>query len=301
MPGLYFLSFVVAYLVGFFIKDMNLKKFKKFIVDKSIVLALILLILALLPIFPSDYEEAIQQAMFTFASVYVAFWLAEQAKIYEEKRRLKLYLGLLWQEHRFNLNRLEEIKTNYRFTFELGDLSKEDLLQLVVLRFSNIKSLIKKLKSTIYSGFIISGSIVSINQNHFSNVDEADSLFNSLETTYNNLDYLESMSETIFLDFRTKIDLHKTIIAKFDKNTYIDMVLEDMRSKVDMIAKEIAIAYRGVKESESMLNNYLNSLNVTVSEIEKREDILTEEDKNFIKTVNRVITKEEMENPFKVQ
>ncbi|HRN69955.1 MAG TPA: hypothetical protein PLS49_02110 [Candidatus Woesebacteria bacterium] len=292
------LSYTVAYLIGFFFKNLDIKKVKLFFVNNSIIFALILLVLALMPIYPTDYEKALQQGMFTFSSIYVAFWLAEQAKLFEERRRLKLYLGLLWQEHRFNKNKLGEIKENYRFTFEPIDMTQEELLHLVVLRFGNIKTISQKLKKTIYDSFISSGAIISINNNHFKTTEYADEVFNTLETSYNNLEYLESQFHTISLDFQTKLQLHATIMNKFGNNSMIDKVLEDMKAKVKDIAKEIVIAYRTTVLAEAKLDECLTNLHVTTSESSLREDVLLDDDRTFIEGVTRSITKEEIENPF---
>lgn len=292
------LSYIVAYLIGFFFKTFDVKKMTVFFINNSIVFALIFLVLALMPIYPTDYEKAIQQGMFTFSSIYVAFWLTEQARLFEERRRLKLYLGLLWQEHRFNRNRLEEIKANYRFTFEPIDMTQEDLLHLVALRFGNIKTICQKLKKTIYDSFISSGAIISINNNHLVSTKYADEIFNTLETSYNNLEYLESQFHTISLDFQTKLQLHATIMNKFGNNSMLDMVLDDMEGKVKAIAKEIAIAYRTTLLAEAKLDECLNKLHVPTSVSDLREDVLLEEDRTFIEGVTRTITNEEIENPF---
>lgn len=193
--------FSLFYIINWFLKDLISIKVRKFLLDNSFFFAIIILITGFF--IPSD---TLKTAIFTFSSVYLGFWLSEQSKTIEERRRLKFFLGLVWQELRFNRHQLEITKKNFKFYLE-----STELLEINFARLSSVTALTKLLKTQIYSSFISSGIITSI---------KSDYVFNSLEIAYNDIKYLESTLKPILEDFAIKVKIQKEYIEKINKNPY---------------------------------------------------------------------------------
>ena len=212
--------------------------------------------------------------MFTFSSVYLAFWLNEQVKFQEERRKLKFFLGMIWQELRYNRTLLETLKGNYKFFMD-----DEKNLEIMFLKYSSINTQSGLLKSTVYDSFVSSSVITGLAN---------DTIFNDLATAYTNIGYLQTAFRVVLSDFEIKLQIHHRALAINGKDDYADQILKDLAEKIQNSAgKELAIAYRAICRSVDSVDAYLNALMVKSDEEQPSDSELTEEDKAFIKGILR--------------
>lgn len=285
---LYYVGLIVfSYLVGFFMKDLNLRKIKIHIIQKSIVISLIVLIVGFI-VNNSD----IKLVAFTFSSVYLGFWLNEEMKKLDDRKRLKMYLGLLWQELRFNVHQLDVVKKNY--SFYLDDIK---FITMNLRRFSNIHTLCKLLKTNAYQAYMNSGAISTLGSDIFKNTKEADDVFNTLEIAYNDIEYLRSFLEPVLLDFETKVRVRYELSKDPNVSQYDNNMLDDLKTKIKQGANELAITYRTSLTARDKLDAVLDKLSVNAELDTERNSVLNDEDKDFIEKTLRTVPKN-ITNPF---
>ena len=266
---IYLILVFATYTLYELLKDKIPNKWKYNILHRSF---LILIATLLGGFFVSDNN--LKQALFTFSSVYLGFWLNEQVKFQEERRKLKFFLGMLWQELRYNRTMLETLKENYRFY-----LDDERDLEIMYLRFSSITTQAGFLKSTVYDAFVASSVITGLKN---------DDIFNNLATAYTNMRYLQSALGIVLSDFEIKLKVHQYAITQNGKDEYVDQILGDIGKKIkDNSGKELAIAYRSIAKSVNSVDTYLNSLSVKSDEDQMSDNELTKEDRDFISRILR--------------
>lgn len=239
------------------------RKLIYFLVKNSFPLCVIIFILAFV-----IKDTNVKQALFTFSSVYFAFWLSEKQKERDIEKIYRLYLGLLWQELRFNKHQLKDIKKNYSFITK--DFDK--IFYLIVLRFSNIHSMVGALKSEVYSSFISSSSLLNIN----------DELFNDLELAYNDIKYLQAMMVPAEKSFENTLKLLPTITNPQLKAQNKELNL----SRIIDIGTEIAIAHRNTTIALAYISKVLKSKNIS-EDFEDRDSVLLDKDKRFVQSILR--------------
>lgn len=285
---LYYVGLIIfSYLVGFFMKDLNLRKIKIHIIKKSIVISLIVLVVGFV-VKNSD----IKLVAFTFSSVYLGFWLNEEMKKLDDKKRLKMYLGLLWQELRFNVHQLDVIKKNYGFYLE--DIQ---FIEMGLRRFDNIHTLCKLLKTNAYQAYMNSGAISTLGSDVFKNTKEADDVFNTLEIAYNDIEYLRSFLEPVLLDFETKVRIRYKLSESHNISQYDSNMLNDLKTKIKQGANELAITYRTSLTARDKLDTVLDKLNVKAELNTERNSVLNDKDKDFIEKTLRIVLNN-VTNPF---
>lgn len=217
-------------------------------------------------------DNNLKQGLFTFSSVYLGFWLNEQVKLQEERRKLKFFLGMIWQELRYNRVQLETLKENYIFYMD-----DEKNLEIMYLKFSSTNSQSGFLKSSVYDSFVSSSVITGLKK---------DSIFNDLASAYTNIAFLKSALGFILSDFEIKLRVHNYAIAQNGKDEYVNQILTDLGKKIkDHGGKELAISYRSVYTAINSVDSYLNSMIVKSDEEEMADSNLTEEDKIFVENV----------------
>lgn len=281
----YCLSF---YLIGRLTGSNKIRKVKNFILKHSFSLIVIAIGLAIFII--KDFN--FQQGLFTFAGVYLGFWLGEEQKKKEDNKKIKYYLGMIWQELRFNTHQLNLIRMN--FSFYLDDPT---FLLANQKRLVNINNLSKQLKNNVYQSFFNSGSVTSLNtESLFSTLEESDELFNRIEIAYNDMEYLKSYLLTVLLDFENKI----FIWDKISGSRFQPMVIIDLKKKISDLARELAIARRTVLNARNFADKHLNKIGVKSDTSQLRNLILTDKDKDFIgKSIrNQPISIDEISNTF---
>ncbi len=216
--------------------------------------------------------EILPQAAFTFSSVYFGFWLSEQVRNLEERRKLKFFLGMLWQELRYNRVQLETLKENYKFFMD-----KEGNLEIMFLKFSGINTHAGFLKSTVHDAFVSSSVITGLKK---------DDIFNDIATAYTNMKFLQSALSIVFSDFEIKLKTHHYAIATNGSDPYAPQILEDLGEKIrDHAGKELAIAYRSVCIALASVDTYLNTMMIKSDEKLPYDNDLTEEDWKFISEI----------------
>lgn len=217
-------------------------------------------------------DNNLKQALFTFSSVYLGFWLNEQVKSQEERRKMKFFLGMIWQELRYNRTLLDTLKGNYKFFMD-----DEKNLEIMFLKFSSINTQSRLLKSTVYDSFVSSGVITGLKN---------DAIFNDLATTYTNIHYLQLAFGVVLSDFEIKLKIHHYAIVKNGKYEYVDQILNDLGAKIkDNAGKELAISYRSVSKAIDSVDAYLNTLMVKSDEELISDNDLTKEDRDFISKI----------------
>ncbi len=199
---LYFLLILLAYLINELLREKIPNKLKAFVLSKS----LIILTATLLGSFMIS-DMNLKQGLFTFSSVYLGFWLSELTKAQEERRKLKFFLSMLWQELRYNRTLLETLKENYIFY-----LDETENIEIMHLKFSGINSHAGFLKSTVYDSFVSSSIITALKK---------DDVFNDLATAYTNIKFLQIAFEIIQTDFDTKLKIHQYSIVKNGDDNYV--------------------------------------------------------------------------------
>jgi len=244
-------------------------KLKYFILSRSFIILISTLIVGFL-----SASNELKQALFTFSSVYLGFWLNEQVKLQEERRKLKFFLGMLWQELRYNRVQLETLKLNYSFFMD-----DEANLEIMYLKFSNLNAQAGFLKSTVYDSFVSSSVITGLKN---------DKIFNDLATAYTDMRYFQSAFGIVLSDFEIKLKIHSYATSRGGQDKYVEQILEDLRDKIKNNAgKELAIAYRSVCIARDSVDAYLNTLMVKSDEKEKSDSNLIQEDKDFINKILR--------------
>lgn len=260
---------IVSYTLYELLRDKVPNMLKHFILSRSVVI----LILTLVGGFVVT-DSNLKQALFTFSSVYLGFWLNEQVKSQEERRKLKFFLGMIWQELRYNRVQLETLKENYKFF-----LDDEKNLEIMFLKFSSINTHAGFLRSTVYDAFVSSSVITGLKK---------DDIFNDLATAYTNIRYLQSAIGIVLSDFDIKLRVHQYAIVQNGKDEYVGQILKDLSNKIQNNAgKELAISYRAVCKAIDSVDTYLNTMMVKSDEEMKSDSNLTPDDKRFVRNVIR--------------
>ncbi len=260
---------VFSYALYDLLRDRIPNKWKYQILNRSFI---ILIATLLGGFFVSDNN--LKQGLFTFSSVYLGFWLNEQVKLQEERRKLKFFLGMIWQELRYNRVQLETLKENYKFFMD-----DEKNLEIMYLKLSSINAQAGFLKSTVYDSFVSSTVIAGLKQ---------DQIFNDLATAYTNMKFFQSALGFVLADFEIKLKVHHYALAKNGKNPYVEQILKDLGGKIkDHGGKELVIAYRAVCTAVSSVDAYLNTMMVKSDEDEKADSKLTKKDKEFVEGILR--------------
>lgn len=263
----YIFLVVFAYVLYEALRDLIPNKWKYFVLSRSFII----LIATLLGGFFVQNNN-LKQALFTFSSVYLGFWLNEQVKIQEERRKMKFFLGIIWQELRYNRVLLENLKLNYFFFMD-----HEKNLEIMYLKFSSINTQAGFLKSTAYDSFVSSTVITGLKK---------DGIFNDLATAYTNIRFLQSAFGIVLSDYEIKLRVHHYAIEKNGRNEYVGQILQDLGRKIkDNAGKELAISYRSVCMAVDSVDKYLNTMMVKSDEEKQSDSDLTEEDKQFIDSI----------------
>lgn len=263
-----------AYLFGRYIAYGGVVKAKNILVRHSFFVAILTLLLGIF--FVKD--ESIRQAAFTFSSVYLGFWLAEERRRKNDVRTLKYFLGLLWEELRFNTFQVKGIEANFRFLF---DVDRE--ISLNALKMGTIYSLSGSLKTTSHNAFISSRAVTTLSAEHIKPTKRADELFNTLEIAYGNVEHLKSFLHTTTIDFNNKASMEAEIVSSPLK----DGAIGDMKAKVKSSAQELMIAKRTLMNARDLVSKHLDELGVNADAEELRSSVLTEEDKIFVEQAIR--------------
>ncbi|HEX7017802.1 MAG TPA: hypothetical protein VF209_02750 [Patescibacteria group bacterium] len=244
----------------------------------SLLVAFLIFLMALLL---NDSYTNLVSGLFTFASVYFAFWLAskqeeekqrrdEEKALREQRRRVKFFLGLIWEELRYNKHQLEQIKANATFYLEEVNFFKP-----FALRLGSIKAMTDVLKNSNYSAFISSGYIVHL---------ENDEIFNDLQRAYSDIDHLKSSFIPIVETTNFNVSAIETLGITNNEWLFIQ---KETKNKLLGLGEQIAIAYRTVTISLNTVHQELNSLKVNAHEPSLRVDVLTQEDKEYLDKVIR--------------
>ncbi len=259
----------ISYAFYTLLRDRISNKWKYHILNRSFIILIATLLGAF---FASDNN--LKQGLFTFSSVYLSFWLNEQVKLQEERRKLKFFLGMLWQELRYNRVQLETLKENYKFFMD-----DEKNLEIMYLKLSSINAQAGFLKSTVYDSFVSSTVITGLKK---------DAIFNDLATAYTNMKFFQSALGFVLADFEIKLKVHHYALAKNGKDPYVGQILKDLGGKIkDHGGKELAIAYRAVCTAVDSVDAYLNTMMVKSDEDEKADSKLTKKDKEFVEGILR--------------
>lgn len=259
----------ISYTLYEVLRDKIPNKWKYHVLNRSFI---ILIVTLLGGFFASDNN--LKQALFTFSSVYLGFWLNEQIKIQEERRRLKFFLGMIWQELRYNRVLLETLKGNYKFFMD-----DEKNLEIMYLKYSSINAHAGFLKSSIYDAFVSSGVITGLKK---------DDIFNDITSAYTNIRFLQLALGIVLSDFTIKLKIHNAELIKTGTDKYSNQILKDLCVKIkDNAGKELAISYRAINKAIDKVDAYLNTL-IVKSDAEKQSDSdLLEEDWTFIEGILR--------------
>jgi hypothetical protein len=272
---------LVSYLVYELARDKIPNKWKHFILSRSFVV-LIITFLAAVVVSDSNLKEG----LFTFSSVYLGFWLSEQVKAQEERRKLKFFLGMIWQELRYNRVQLETLMKNYEFYMD--DIKN---IEIMYLKYSSTHSHTGFLKSTVYDSFVSSSVITNLKK---------DGIFNDLATAYTNMKFLRSASGIVLSDFEMKLRIHQYAVSTNGKDEFAMKIMEDLGQKIkNNSGKELAISYRSVCKAIESTDTYLNSMMVKSDEETKSDADLTPDDKKFIENILKPSPKGLPKNLFK--
>src|SRR3989344_8571908 len=118
-----------SFFLGYYLQNNKIKKIKNVLLDHAILIAVLIFILGLF----ATADSNLKQGAFTFSSVYFGFWLGNLQKKRDEVKTLAYYLGLIWNEQRFNLHQFTVMEKNYRFLFD-----NPDKIPLNALKMSTI-------------------------------------------------------------------------------------------------------------------------------------------------------------------
>ena len=283
-----FIATLFTFLSGLFFKDFKFNNLKNHLLDKSLIITLLIFIIGLYLL-----NDALQQAAFTFSSVYLGFWLSAQINNRADRQKFKIYLGLLWQELRYNKYQLEQIKDNYRFNILSSEYFRPNFI-----RFYNIYTATSFLKNEIYQSYIVSGAITTLASNILKDVKESDALFEIIESSYTDLSHLKSLFSFIKSDFETKERIQQEIPSLANNSDLLEKVKNDIETKIIRVAKEIAICYRDCINAIDIIDKALIKLKVYPKESYLKEEILNDEDNEFINNSLREIPENVIENPF---
>lgn len=271
---------LISYVLYEVLKNEIPNKLKHFILTRSVVLLILTLVGGFIVT-----DNNLKQALFTFSSVYLGFWLNEQVKSQEERRKLKYFLGMIWQELRYNCVQLETLKENYKFFMD-----DERDLEIMFLKFSSINTHTGFLKSTVYDLFVSSSVITGL---------KTDAIFNDLATAYTNIRYLQSAVGLVLTDFEIKLKVHRYAISENGKDKFARQILKDLSKKIKNNAgKELAISYRAVCKAIDSVDVYLSTMMVKSDEEMPSDNDLTQEDEEFISNIIRKPPGELPENLF---
>jgi len=271
---IFFVYGIASYLLGRYLNNGNTAKIKNLLVKYSFFIAISILLLGVF-IFK---DENVKQASFIFSSVYFGFWLAEEQRKRNEVRTLKYYLGLIWEELRFNTHQIKVIESNYKFLF---DTPQE--ISLNASKMGTVYSLSGLLKTGSHNAFISSQAVTTLTSEYIKPIERADNLFNTIEIAYSNIEHLKSFLHTTTIDFRNKASIEAEILRSPFKVGAID----DMKAKVKSTAEQLMIAKRTILKAKNLVNKHLDELGVKTDTEELRLSVLTQKDKKFIKQVIR--------------
>ncbi|HLD90707.1 MAG TPA: hypothetical protein VI911_06820 [Patescibacteria group bacterium] len=229
----------------------------------------------------------LQQAIFTFASVYFGLWLQSQSQKMQQKRVEKYYSGLLWHELRFIIFRLENVQKNFTFYLE-----NPDFLTPAYGRYSSIVDMIVTVKYSTHMAFLNSNAVSTLTE---------DAVYNAIEIAYDNLEHLKAHVRIIDSDFKNKTQLYNEILKGNPNKHLIEVLLNDIKMKLRSVAEEVAITKRSAVMANAVLNEHLNSMGVVSDTSELRTSILLPEDITFIEQSIRAvpISIEDVENRLK--
>lgn len=231
-------------------------------------------------------DNNLKQGLFTFSGVCLGFWLNEQVKAQEERRKLKFFLGMIWQELRYNRVQLETLMKNYEFYMD--DIKN---IEIMHLKFSSTHSHTGFLKSTVYDSFVSSSVITNLKK---------DDIFNDLATAYTNMKFLRSASGIVLSDFEMKLRIHQYAMSTNGKDEYATQIMDDLGKKIKIHSgKELVISYRSVCKAIESTDNYLNSMMVKSDEKTKSDADLTQKDKKFIENILKPSPQQLPKNLFK--
>lgn len=261
---------ILSFLFGYYLRSKKIKydKIINIILDYSLIITIAIFFSGIFLITDNDMK----QAAFTFSSVYLGFWLGNERQRLDDKKMLKLFLGLLWQELRYNRHQLKVIESNFTFLFD-----GQPHIRLNAMRIGANYSLSGSLKNAAYNAYMTSGAISTLSSSSFK-ADETDEVFNAIESAYINIDYFKSFLFTVTTDFNQKAMIEGDLI----QSPFINGAIGDMESKIKKAAQELVIAKRYTYNAVDVLENFLHKLGVKATEEELRKDVLSSEDKEII-------------------
>lgn len=294
----------LAYLWGYFIKNSHFNQFKKHIVERSFLLmAIVLLIASLLPTKGSEIYTNLQQALFTFASVFFGFWLSDARKKEEltlQKQKeldiVRIYFFLMWEELRLNLSHLEYMKLNLQTGFSI---KHPGLITISLNKLDTFEKMTNHFKDSIYQSYISSKSFVNLTSELLSSTEQRDKLITLLDNTYTEFQLLRSFLAQTTNGIRTNL-LSSSLVKQYSPNTRIDDTLlnEEIKLKIADAVEQILISYRTFQQCIRTLEEFAPNLNIKFENNIQRISYLTEEDKKIISNLFKPPPEEALKDPF---
>lgn len=255
-----------------FISQKGLKKLLSILVNHTFATALIVFVIGLY--LPSDIAKT---AAFTYSSVVWGFWFIDERRQEDEKARIeeknkearrkeRFYLGLIWEELRFNRNKLAEMKKNFKFDYTTAF---PFFVQTTYVRYTKIYAS-GTFEFESYNSLKTSGNIINVS---------SDDVYNAIEIAYKNIKILRSIMSNVNQNFATNASLFPVIAIPLIPDMLT--LIQSMKVQTRMVSTELAISYRTVQNAINVIDKHLDSLNVKVSETELRVSVLKKSDKSF--------------------
>lgn len=232
---------------------------------------------------PDNFMLALVTGYGTFVATLIGVYLSlhftkvqEEAKTNREARkRERFYLGLLWNELRFNKHRVEEIKRNYNFKVD-----DPNLMKWTLIRFTNVYETIKLFKTTAYEALLSSGSVICIS---------SDDVYNSIETAYADLKHFQSSAEGIFINIKE----NTTSIQVINEVSIRQELMLKIQDDIKFLARELAIAFRTTLKAIEVIDNHLLNQSVKLEVETLRNSVLEKNDQKFISNSIKYPSQEE--------
>lgn len=303
---LFFLISCFSYLLGFFLKDFRFTKIKLLIVNKSLSITLIIFILG----FFINTSE-LKSALFTFSSVYFAFWLSMQVKNKEEilnrnkeTKTISTFFYLIWQELNFNLTQLDFILNNFFFPRKKEEITgtiKDYHWNIVINKIKIMSDVTELFKKDSYKAYINS-NLFPLTEELINSKENKLEIINGLEYAYNELEYLKSYFLQTYNGLKSNL-LTEQIVEKIypgriDKK-FSENLQEELEAKLTDAIKESYICRNYIQEAIIIIEKYSSILGISISKSEIRDIKLTDAQQKKISAIFDPPPNEAYKNPFR--